>query len=394
MTNKTRIAFIGQKGIPTKQGGIEKHVEELSSRLAKAGLDVTVYSRPHYTGKTKKSYKYQGVRIIGLPSINTKHLDAITHTFVSTIHALTQNYDIIHYHGVGPSLLSWIPRIFSPRTKVVATFHCIDRNHQKWGRLAKFALFLGEWTACRFPHRTISVSRALKHYCQIKFNHDVVYIPNGVKTKAAKNSAKILAENGLVKGGYITSISRLVRHKGIHTLIKAYNKLNTAKKLVIIGGSSQTDDYVKELHELAQGNKNIIFTGEKSGNELNVLFKNAYLFVQPSESEGLSIALLEAMAMGVPALISDITENREALGECGLEFKNKSVNDLAQQLSFACKHPRLLKQKVIEAKARALKEYDWEKITKQTSMIYEEVIAESEAERKAKKILKVYQTNS
>ena len=394
MTDKIKIAFIGQKGIPTQQGGIEKHVEELSARLAKAGLDITVYSRPHYTKKAKKTYKYHGVKIINLPSIPTKHLDAITHTFVSTIHALTQDYDIIHYHGVGPSLLSWIPRIFSPRTRVIATFHCIDRNHQKWGSLAKLALFWGEWAACRFPHRTISVSRALKQYCQIKFNQDVVYIPNGVKTKLVQNSEKVLAQYGLTKDGYIVSVSRLVRHKGIHTLIKAYNKLHTNKKLVIVGGSSQTDDYVNELHELAKGNKNIIFTGEKSGNDLNALFKNAYIFAQPSESEGMSIALLESMAYGVPALVSDITENREAIGDCGLEFKNKSVADLTQQLSFAIKHPRFIKQKAAEAKARVVKCYDWEDIAKLTALVYEEIIAESDATRKAKRIMKAYQVNS
>ncbi len=394
MTNKIRIAFIGQKGIPTQQGGIEKHVEELSARLAEAGLDITVYSRPHYTKKTKKSYKYHGIKIINLPSINTKHLDAITHTFVSTIHALTQNYDIIHYHGVGPSLLSWIPRIFSPRTRVIATFHCIDRNHQKWGYFAKVALFLGEWAACRFPHRTISVSRALKQYCQIKFNQDVIYIPNGVKTKPVKNAEKILAHYGLTTGNYIISVCRLVRHKGVHTLIKAYNKLHTGKKLVIVGGSSQTDDYVSELHESAKGNKNIVFTGEKSGNDLNALFKNAYLFAQPSESEGMSIALLESMAYGVPALVSDITENREAITDCGMEFKNKSVGDLAQQLSFACKHPRFMKQKAAEAKARAAKCYDWNDIAKETTMVYEEIIAENDTIRKAKRILKTYQVSN
>jgi glycosyltransferase involved in cell wall biosynthesis len=164
--------------------------------------------------------------------------------------------------------------------------------------------------------------------------------------------------------------------------------------LVIVGGSSQTDDYVKELQNLAKGNKNIIFTGEKSGNDLNVLFKNAYLFAQPSESEGLSIALLESMAYGVPALVSDIAENREPIGDCGLEFKNKSVRDLTQQLSFAFKHPRFMKQKAVEAKTRAAKCYDWENITKETVMVYDEAIAEGDTARKAKKIFKTSQVSA
>ncbi|MFA5047783.1 MAG: glycosyltransferase [Patescibacteria group bacterium] len=158
-----KVAFIGQKGIPTKQGGIEKHVEELSTRLAQAGFDVTVYSRPHYTGQKQKVYFYKKVQIINLPSLVTKHLDAISHTFLASLHALFQNYNVIHYHGVGPSLMSFIPRIFNPRAKVIVTFHCIDRQHQKWGIFAKTMLGLGEWTACHFPHETIVVSQTLQN---------------------------------------------------------------------------------------------------------------------------------------------------------------------------------------------------------------------------------------
>ena len=159
MTNKIRVAFIGQKGIPTQQGGIEKHVEELSAHLAKAGLDITVYSRPHYTKKAKKSYKYHGVKIINLPSINTKHLDAISHTFVASLHALTQNYDIIHYHAIGPSFFSYIPRLF--RKRIVATIHRLDWQTEKWGPFAKMVLKLGEYISVKVPHRTIVVSQDL-----------------------------------------------------------------------------------------------------------------------------------------------------------------------------------------------------------------------------------------
>ncbi len=364
-----KIAFIGQKGIPSNSGGIEKHVQELSTQLAKAGFDVSVYSRPHYTGNRKQ--RYQGVNVINLPSFNTKHFDAITHTFFSSLHAIFQSYDIIHYHGVGPSLLSFIPRLFNPKTKVIVTFHCIDRQHQKWNWLAKQFLSLGEWTACTFPHQTITVSEVLYKYCQYRFDKTTNYIPNGVKITRHKADLQILKKFNLKKQGYFLSVSRLVKHKGIHTLIQAYLQLKTDKKLVIVGGSARTNDYVTYLHELAAGNPNIIFTDEQTGRQLETIFKNAYAFVQPSETEGLSITLLEAIAYGLPVITSDIEENQEIAKGLSLEFKSKNVKDLTNKLQQALKDTKVLKAKAKFAKKLITKKYNWLSITKQTIDVYQ-----------------------
>jgi glycosyltransferase involved in cell wall biosynthesis len=367
-----KIAFIGQKGIPTKQGGIEKHVEELTKRLAGFGFNITVYSRSHYTEKRDKKYTYEGVTIINIPSINTKHLDAITHTLFSTLHALTQDYDVIHYHGVGPSLLSFIPRIFKPSVKVINTFHCIDRYHQKWGRLAKLILALGEYTACKFPHQTITISKILEKYSRSEFNSKAKYIPNGASITHSQNN-KILKELDLEAKDYIVTVSRLVRHKGIHTLIKAYNQTTQTKKLVIVGDGANTDDYVKEVKSLAGNNKNIIFAGRQSGDNLYALFENAYLFAQPSEAEGLSIALLEAMLYEVPMIISNIEENQEPAGGCALEFINKSIEDLKRKLQYALDNPEIMEAFAKKAKIRAQTEYNWDDITKETALTYQEL---------------------
>lgn len=363
-----KVAFIGQKGIPAKQGGIEKHVEELSAKLAQAGLNVSVYSRPYYTGNKFKCSR--GIKIINLPSIKTKNLDAISHTFLATIHALFQNYDIIHYHGVGPSLLSWIPKIFSPRTKVIATFHCIDRKHQKWGIFARLMLTAGEWAACRFPHQTITVSQALQKYCLYHFNRPTTYIPNGVNISTGADTEKILSDFGLEKNNYFIAVSRLVPHKGLHTLIEAYQKITTGKKLVIVGAGANTDSYVDYLQKLAKDNKNIVFTGQQGGDSLSTLFRNACLFVQPSEAEGLSIALLEAVSYGVPVLISDIEENQEITAGLGLEFENKNIADLAEKLKFADNNPIEIKNQAVLAKNDIDKKYNWDKIAAETIDLY------------------------
>jgi glycosyltransferase involved in cell wall biosynthesis len=364
-----KIALIGQKGIPAKQGGIERHVEELSIRLADAGLNVSVYSRPHYSGN---KLKYKNVNLINLPSLNTKHLDAITHTFISSIHALFQDYDVIHYHGVGPSLLSWIPRVFKPRTKVVATFHCLDRKHQKWNSFARLMLSLGERSACLFPHQTISVSKTLKKYCEYRFDKKTTYIPNGFSVNTEVSNTSILSKHNLKKDNYILVASRLVKHKGIHTLIEAYNKISTNKKLVIAGEGANTIDYVNEIRQMARKNKNIIFVGEQTGGNLKALFENAYLFVQPSEAEGLSIALLESMSYNLPLLASDIEENMEVINGVALKFKNKDVNDLAKKLKQAVDNPAYIKNKAMLAKKSVDKNYNWDNITKETINLYKQ----------------------
>ncbi|OGY44686.1 MAG: hypothetical protein A3B89_04360 [Candidatus Buchananbacteria bacterium RIFCSPHIGHO2_02_FULL_40_13] len=363
-----KIALIGQKGLPAKQGGIERHVEELSIRLAEAGFDVSVYSRPYYSGKNIKEYK--NVKLINLPSLNTKHFDTISHTFISTIHALFKNYDIIHYHGVGPALLAWLPRVFKPQVKVIATFHCLDRQHQKWNRFARLMLAYGERAACKFPHQTITVSKTLQKYCEYRFDKKTVYIPNGVSLNNHQANENVLSEYNLEKNSYIFTAARLVRHKGIHTLIEAYNKTATNKKLVIAGEGANTYDYVKDLRQSAASNKNIIFTGEQTNGNLRALFENACLFVQPSEAEGLSIALLEAMSYGLPVIVSDIEENLEVVGNSGLKFKNKNATDLAKQLKFVLDNQTEMRNDARLAKKVIDKEYDWGNITRQTIGLY------------------------
>lgn len=364
-----KIALIGQKGLPAKQGGIERHVEELSVRLAEAGFAVSVYNRNYYASSKAKNYKK--VRLIHLPSFRTKNLDAISHTFLATIHALFCDYNIIHYHGVGPSLLSWLPRIFKPKTKVIATLHCLDRQHQKWSKPAKFMLALGEKCACKFPHQTIVVSKTLQKYCKYRFDKETAYIPNGVSLYDGPSDEKILKDYGLVKDGYIFCASRLVRHKGLHTLIEAYKKTASDKKLVIAGTGANTADYVQELRRLAEDHKNIIFVGEQTAGRLKALFVNAYLFVQPSEAEGLSIALLEALSYAVPVIASDIEENMEVLSDWSLTFKNKNAADLARQLNWALANPAKIKNGALAAKTAIDKDYDWSKITVQTIDLYQ-----------------------
>ncbi len=367
-----KIAMIGQKGIPAKQGGVETHVQELSARLVE-NHDVVVYTRPWYTEKTKQEYK--GVRLVSLPSFASKHLDAISHTFISMLHAMfKEKVDIIHVHAVGPSLLTWAPRLLRPKTKIISTFHCIDRQHQKWGFFARVMLWLGEWSQMKFSHEVIAVSKTLHQYAYEVYGRNTHYIPNGVNQVQRQPASMITQQYDLDENEYIVMVARLVRHKGAHYLIDAYKQIDTDKKLVIVGDTAFTDDYVDELKIMAADNKNIIFTGFQSGRMLEELFSNAYCYVLPSESEGLPIALLEAASYGRAVLASDIPANLEIVERCGESFRNTNVTDLKHKLQAFLDDPERVQELGRLARKHVAEYYAWSDISKSTNVLYDGVM--------------------
>ncbi len=373
-----KIAMIGQKGIPARFGGVETHVHDLSSRLAKLGHNVTAYSRKWYT--KKDTAFINDVLAKSLPSIRTKHLDTISHTFLATIDAINEEYDVIHYHGVGPALLSWIPRLFAPEITVITTFHSIDRKHAKWGTFAKMVLTVGEWMTGKFAHKTISVSRTIQQYMRDVYDVKTVYIPNGVPNYSKSTKLSALQTWNLQPNKYIIAVSRLIKHKGIHYLILAFKDLKLKNpellkdmKLVIVGDGYYTDEYVSSLKELAKDfSDSIIFTGFQSGDTLKQLFSHAHMMIHPSDQEGLPITVLEGMSFSLPVLVSDIPEHRELITDKRFLFKRSNIENLKEQIKQVLS---LDTDKKIIAGERNKKlvhdDYNWDTIVHNTEQVYE-----------------------
>ena len=362
-----KVFFIGQKGIPAVGGGVESHVENLAISLVDMGHDVYAYNRFSYNRSKRKEYK--GINIISLPSIASKSLDAISHTFLACLDFIfKRKADVVHFHSIGPSSLIWIIKLFRPKTKVVFTFHSQCYFNSKWGKLAKFYLMLGERIGCKMSDEVIVISKSLKKYVEEKYNIEAIYAPNGVRPIINLEVNKIKELWNLEKDSYILSVSRIVRNKGLEHLIEAYKKINTDKKLVIAGDGN----YLKEIKTLAGDNKNIIFTENQSGDVLAELFSNSYMFVQPSEAEGLSIALLEAMSAKRPILISDIDANKEAVSEETPTFKTRDINDLKNKIEeFLNQDNReILDKSVKNSYNKVLTEYNWDKITRTIVDVY------------------------
>ncbi|WP_368294261.1 glycosyltransferase family 4 protein [Dehalobacter sp. TBBPA1] len=368
-----KIAMIGQKGISIFAGGVERHVEEISKRLTKKGHEVTVYCRA--IGKAGRSTleNYHGINLKYIPTSENKYLEPIIYTFKATMDSLTKQYDIIHYHALGPASLSFIPKIIGKN--VIVTVHGLDWKRDKWGQLAKLYLKFGEKVSARFPDKVISVSENLREYYLYKYikkEDEVIYIPNGVNSQPLREEKEIM-KYGLEKGKYILFLARLVPEKGAHYLINAYRDLSTDKKLVIAGGSSYTDSYVNEIKEKNPNNK-IIFTGDVKGPLLEELFSNAFVYVLPSDVEGMPITLLEAMSYRKCCLVSDIPENVNVIDEdCGFSFKKSDESDLKRKLEYLLLNPEIVNITGQKAYEKVVMHYNWDNISESTEKVYYDV---------------------
>jgi len=363
-----RVAFIGQKGVPATYGGVERHVEELSARVAAYGHQVCVYNRPHYNSRPPA--RHRGVEVVTLPSLASKHLDTISHVTICTGHALRHHADIVHYHAIGPALLSWVPRTLG--VCALVTVHGRDWQRPKWGSAATTALRAGEWTAMHAPDETIVVSRSLTHELMSRYRRPAHYIPNGI-TLEPGDDPRILTDLGLKAGGYVLFASRLVPEKGAHYLLEAWRRLGSDMTLVMAGDSSFSADYAASLR--ASCPHNVVFPGYVYGPRLATLFRNAALFVLPSDVEGLPLVVLEALGYGTPVLTSDIAPNREVLGGVGRTFVAGSVDDLVRQLSAALAALPALRAQARQAADQIAQTYDWDVVADETVALYGQALA-------------------
>jgi len=363
-----KIAYIGSRGFPGFNAGVEKSLEEICPRLVERGHDVTLYCSSRVTAAGPS---YKNIHLKRMPAIPTKHLETLSRTMLSAWDAAFTDYDIVHYHSIGPALLSWLTHFNSCKT--VVTVHGLDWQRAKWGAVARRLLQAGEKASVFFPDKTIAVSQHLTRYFAAQHRKKVTYIPNGVNISRPLPVNIIQERWGLSAQDYVLFVSRLVPEKECHTLIQAFRKVQTTKKLVIAGASWYSDDYVATLRKLAQGDSRIMFAGWAEGDVLTELYSNAFLYVLPSKIEGLSLALLEAMSFGLCPLVSDIPENRDVIGHNGAWFKVGDAVDLAGKIQQLLENPKHVMRLGVSAKESVTQEYSWDRNCEELEKVYQEL---------------------
>ncbi len=367
---KLRVAFIGGRGVGSKYSGIETYYEEVGQRLVSMGHQVTAYCRTHFTpaGFALPGGDKNGIQIVRLPTIRTKHLETLLHTLLSTIHVLFSRCDVVHFHALGPALFSFVPRMVGKKT--VVTVQGLDWQRKKWGGIASAVLKLGERAAVSFPNRTIVVSKTLQqHYGG--YAPSIAYVPNGGMLRARHQPKKLL-EWGLDPQRYILFLGRFSPEKNCQLLLDAFAKLASDVKLVMAGASSYCDQYARTVR--GQAGERIKILDWVSGDDLDELLTNAMIFVLPSDIEGLSLALLDAMGAGLCVVASDIPENREAIGDAGFTFRRGDAADLADRLHLLIAHPTVRNAAGEAARRRIRENYQWSRIAEEVEGVYFEVM--------------------
>jgi glycosyltransferase involved in cell wall biosynthesis len=373
-----KIAMIGHKRIPSREGGVEIVVEELATRLVQMGHSVTVYNRKGKNVADKNADKeahklknYKGIRIVQIPTPDKKSLNAVVYSFIATIGALVGNYDVIHYHAEGPCAMLPIPHFFGIRT--VATIHGLDWQRAKWGGFATKFLKFGERCAAKYADEVIVLSANVQQYFKDTYNRETIYIPNGVNKTEFREPEIIKEKFGLEKDKYILYLGRLVPEKGISYLLEAYSRVDTDIKLVIAGGGSHSSDFVQSIKEMAKKDPRVVMTGFVQGHLLSELYSNCYMYVLPSDIEGMPISLLEAMSFGRRCLASDIPENMEACKGFAQYFEKSNVDDLAKKLSQCLTNDSLFHSQK-EIMDYCYRRFDWNKVTGASARLYIDAI--------------------
>jgi glycosyltransferase involved in cell wall biosynthesis len=370
--NKLKIGYIGQRGVPPTFGGIERYVDEIVKRLPPEEVETCIYCRPHYV---EEKVDYTRQRFV--PSLEAKGLEAFSHSFFSSVDAIGQRFDLIHFQALGPSLFSCLPKISG--AKIVATVHGLDWARAKWGRAAKAVIKSGDWMAGHTASALISVSKKLKTYYENKYNTEVFWVPIGFSEPKMLEVNEINKKFGLEPFKYILFLNRIVPEKGAHFLIEAFKKIRRDDfKLVIAGSMFQGDSYINSIREQAKDDPRIIFTDYVTRDEVHELYANAYLFVLPSELEGMPAVLLESLSHKCPVVVSDIEENLDVIQRNGDTFGFSTVtgdvDDIEKKLRSLMDDPELVNGMRGPGYDFVCREYSWDKAVNMTYDIYKHVM--------------------
>lgn len=383
-----KIAMIGQKQVPSREGGVEVAVEALSVRMASLGHDVTVYNRGMKTGcaavqKTAHgTYQYKGIHIRVVPVIQRRGISAFTGSLFATLHALFCHYDCIHYHAEGPAAMAFLPHLFGIRT--VVTIHGLDWQRSKWGRFASWYLRMGEKIAAAHADELIVLSHAAQEYFLDTYHRKTVYLPNGVEDAQLRAPDLIFSQWKLQKDSYLLYLGRIVPEKGLSVLLEAFRGVKTDKRLIIAGEASDTEDYARRMREMAAEDDRVQFVGFVKDAVLQELYTNCYLYCMPSEIEGMSLSLLDAMRYGCSCVCSDIPECTEVISDCGYTFPRGDSAALRRCLQSLCDVPEKVAESRERTQAHSFGRHNWDTVAEKTLELYRGIPDESTAVRHAK----------
>jgi glycosyltransferase involved in cell wall biosynthesis len=360
-----KIAIMGIRGIPSNYGGFETFVEELSQRLLNKGFFITVYGRSAYIDKEYDNNYYKGVHIRVLPSIKNKYFDTISHTFLSILNVALKKYDIILICNAANSIFSFIPRIFGK--KVIVNVDGLERKRKKWNFFGKMWYVIGEFFSVLFPNKIVTDAKVIQEYYRKRYHRNSVFVPYGADIINV-STTEILKKFNIKSKGYFLYVSRLEPENNAHVVIKAFEKVKTDKKLVIVGDAPYARNYIEGLKETRD--RRIIFTGFVYGKGYKELQSHTYCYIHATEVGGTHPALIEAMGFGNCVIVNGTPENIEVVGDCGIIYKKNNVDDLTRKINYVIDNPGVVEEYGAKAMARIRKYYSWDYVTREYERLF------------------------
>ncbi|MGI8653977.1 MAG: glycosyltransferase [Pyrinomonadaceae bacterium] len=364
-----RIAILGTRGIPASYGGFETFAEQLATRLAARGHNVTVYCRSHYV--SPRQLEFHGVRLKVLPTIRHKYFDTVVHTFLSALHATTARYDAALICNAANAPCAAILRFTG--TPVALNVDGLEHKRKKWNWLGRNYYLLAEKLATLLPTETVTDARVIQDYYLVRYNHASTMIAYGAEVERQPDRAAV-RQWRVEPGRYVLYVSRLEPENNAHLVIEAFKKVRTSHKLLIVGDAPYAHEYIKELRARARRDKRIIFTGFVFGKDYRALQQNAYCYVHATEVGGTHPALLEAMGYGNCVLTLATPENLEAVGEAGIPYADE--DELAAQLQRVLRDGSLVSAYRQRAQSRVRERYDWEHVVDCYENLFAKMIGE------------------
>lgn len=366
---KLNIAMLGHKHVLSREGGIEVVVNELATRMVAKGHSVTCYDRRthHVNGEEiDQRGEYKGVKIVPVWTIERKGLAAMTSSLSAAWKATWGKYDVVHIHAEGPAAMCWLPKMRHKR--VIVTVHGLDWARAKWGGFASKYIKWGEKQAVKHADAIIVLSRGVQEYFKSTYDRDTVFIPNGVSRPEPKPADEIRKQWGLEKDSYVLFLGRIVPEKGLQYLVESWRNIKTDKKLVIAGGSSDTESFMSKLKSIA--GEDVIFTGFQQGRVIEELYSNAYMYTLPSDLEGMPLSLLEAMSYGNCCVVSNITECVEVVEDKAVVFPKGNVEALNKVLQWLLDHPEIVEEYKYGVADFICSKYSWDDVVEKTLATY------------------------
>jgi glycosyltransferase involved in cell wall biosynthesis len=361
-----KVAILGTRGIPANYGGFETFAEELSVRLARRGHDVTVYGRSNNVRYPEATYK--GVRLVILPTIGTKYLDTVAHTFISVFHSLFRGFDCILICNAANAVFAAVPKLAS--TPVALNVDGIERKRKKWGWLGRTYYQFSEYLATVIPDVIVTDAAVIREYYMKRYGAHSVMIAYGAECSRVE-TIEVLNRLTVATREYVLYVSRLEPENNAHLVIQAYQSVRTGKPLLIVGDAPYAQNYISSLKLTADSR--VRFTGAIYGTGYRELQSHAYIYVHATEVGGTHPALIEAMGVGNCIIVYDTPENREVAGGCALYFTD--VDSLSSQLQTAIDDPSLVRDFGERAQARAQRLFSWDAITDEYEKLFRDMNA-------------------